>query len=1262
MSLYQSTHELARISRSSNFITSENIYDFPNIIHDGDILIYKNDEHGKRWVAGPAPEYVNLITNNRLAIEDLSNVKIPEAVNNLIAGAPEAMDTLKEIADIIGNDQNAAGSIINHLHVSDISINYLETWKIDVDISRNAIHMIANNNMTAINSNINSIASHKVQFDNHASATNTSLNNLNVSVTNLDNSYNSINIITTNTVNQVNTNITNISTNTTNITKNADDIILLNTKTQNHDLSLNVIKSNQTLYNANINQNANAIVDLSNSITTNLLKSNANETNFNNHISTNFATANARAIQNESDIIAIKGGSNVTISALNTAIIDNKSTFDTRMLELSSTTLQTTNNKSSINILDASVNTLDISMAKIETETVPRSISNLTKINTNIVDISDNKADIATNTTNIATNTTNLTNLTNVVNNVIDNSGAGLDSIKELADLMGNPNGIASSVLNRLAALENVDVTHENDISYNLNEIETLKTNQTNLNNDLASKQNIISSSNTIPIVSVANLQTSLNQKQPLIRNANKLEIVDINNLQTTLNTKQEIITDNSLTISQVSNLQNELAQKQPLITENSLSQTKIFNLTSSLNKKQDIIENDDLQIAHVQNLQNALNQKQDIITNNSIQIQHVTNLQHTLNQKQDTITAGQNINIDTTNNVISTNAASNLNELNDCKVGGTDFTKCLFIGTTTTGVLNDSNNNIAIGDNALRSLTTADDNIAIGVNALDKCSTKQYNVAIGNSSLFNNEKAAGGEKCTAIGYQSGIDNWSGNNNTYIGYKANCGTGFTDLTNSTAIGFNSTVNSSNTIQLGNSTIEKVKSFGKLDLSDGSKTVTYPNTHNSVAGDVLVIDQNGVASWSAMATYGSKVTDISNALDVVISDICNNDTGLTALNNKFDDLSANNSSWVSTISTINTQLNNNPNFYDTLDAKIDTKVGLTGDETITGQKTFNSDIVANITGNSNTATALQNSITIAGNSFTGIENINISAGQITGIVPLPYETEVQTGSLMPTDLALKVGLIDKDRFLLRADINNNGVNQDISGIITFNHGIVIPETIDLSHNVTQLKDMDNNHVHSGKIITDAERTQITTNKDGITGLTTSKVSVDGIENITGQKTFTNGIVIPPTSGLDGNALTATTLQNSINIAGVPFNGSANIDISVENLSDVTSKGSGSIITNVERTQITTNSNNITTNTNNISTNTTALTNVTNSISYPTAYIHVAYQQTDDQGANYIAPADASASVVTILNTLSQAVETLANELHKLDGNKIVFNNN
>ena len=37
------------------------------------ILIYKKDQYGTRWMAGPAPEYVNLIHNNTQTILDLSN-------------------------------------------------------------------------------------------------------------------------------------------------------------------------------------------------------------------------------------------------------------------------------------------------------------------------------------------------------------------------------------------------------------------------------------------------------------------------------------------------------------------------------------------------------------------------------------------------------------------------------------------------------------------------------------------------------------------------------------------------------------------------------------------------------------------------------------------------------------------------------------------------------------------------------------------------------------------------------------------------------------------------------------------------------------------------------------------------------------------------------------------------------------------------------------------------------------------------------------
>ena len=333
-----------------------------------------------------------------------------------------------------------------------------------------------------------------------------------------------------------------------------------------------------------------------------------------------------------------------------------------------------------------------------------------------------------------------------------------------------------------------------------------------------------------------------------------------------------------------------------------------------------------------------------------------------------------------------------------------------------------------------------------------------------------------------------------------------------DLNNMTAIGYNASVSSANTIQLGNTTLEFVKSRGKLELTDGTKSVTYPNTHNSSNGDILVVDENGIASWTALASHGSKIIDISNSLVLVVKDICDNDTGLTALNQKFIDLSSNTDSWVYTISSLNTAIGGNPQIFTDIDISLNNRVSLTGDQTIDGVKTFNTTINGSVSGNAGTATRLLGTVQIAGHNFTGQEHINISAQDIAMIVPLPGETEVRAGSLVSTVVATKLGLLELDKLLLRSDLSDNGVDQDISGIITFNHGINIPTTIDLSHNVTQLKDMDNNHVHSGKIITDAERESIGKfdtffeNGDLNTALDTLKelqdlIDIDNSNNIT-----------------------------------------------------------------------------------------------------------------------------------------------------------------
>lgn len=163
--------------------------------------------------------------------------------------------------------------------------------------------------------------------------------------------------------------------------------------------------------------------------------------------------------------------------------------------------------------------------------------------------------------------------------------------------------------------------------------------------------------------------------------------------------------------------------------------------------------------------------------------------------------------------------------------------------------------NNTANGVLSLLNNTTGRNNTANGYNALWFNSTGSQNTAIGMNSLFNN---ATGINNTANGYDAlrlnstgtgntanGVDalknNVTGNYNTAIGYQADVS--LSDLTNATAIGYGAIVNTSNTIQLGNNSIDSVVTAGKLKLG----AITYPNT-DSTAGYVLTTDGLGNATW------------------------------------------------------------------------------------------------------------------------------------------------------------------------------------------------------------------------------------------------------------------------------------------------------------------------------------------------------------------------------------------------------------------------------
>ncbi len=156
---------------------------------------------------------------------------------------------------------------------------------------------------------------------------------------------------------------------------------------------------------------------------------------------------------------------------------------------------------------------------------------------------------------------------------------------------------------------------------------------------------------------------------------------------------------------------------------------------------------------------------------------------------------------------------------------------------------------NTAFGNQALNLNTASGGNTAIGSQALSKNTTGLSNTATGNGALSNHTT---GSRNTSFGNDSGLGITTGDNNTAIGASANV-TGAS--TNATAIGYAAIATTSNTIQLGNTSVTNVKTSGTLTAG----TVTYPNAHNSTAGQVLTTNAAGTATWITPAGGGVDLT-------------------------------------------------------------------------------------------------------------------------------------------------------------------------------------------------------------------------------------------------------------------------------------------------------------------------------------------------------------------------------------------------------------------
>jgi len=168
-----------------------------------------------------------------------------------------------------------------------------------------------------------------------------------------------------------------------------------------------------------------------------------------------------------------------------------------------------------------------------------------------------------------------------------------------------------------------------------------------------------------------------------------------------------------------------------------------------------------------------------------------------------------------------------------------------LAIGTTTMLANTTGERNTALGTNSLQQNISGSSNTSIGFQSLYKNSTASSNIAIGDQTMYNNLTGASN---IAIGNSAGNTITSGSNNILVGHNADASN---NLSNAIAIGGSASVTTSNTIQLGNTSITDVKTSGAITakkytsgVADAMNFSTGTNNVDLSLSNIFTINLSG----------------------------------------------------------------------------------------------------------------------------------------------------------------------------------------------------------------------------------------------------------------------------------------------------------------------------------------------------------------------------------------------------------------------------------
>jgi len=235
-------------------------------------------------------------------------------------------------------------------------------------------------------------------------------------------------------------------------------------------------------------------------------------------------------------------------------------------------------------------------------------------------------------------------------------------------------------------------------------------------------------------------------------------------------------------------------------------------------------------------------------------------------------------------NGVEYVSGATDLSGLSDVIVGGANFANSLLIGSTTTGVLYNTTNNVGVGADVFNSLTGGIYNVANGYGALYKTTTGSFNTAFGDRTLYKNTS---GNSNTAIGATSLHNNTTGLSNTATGNNAlwNNREGSSNTANGFGALFNNTTGQHNTVmgyQAGqyNTSGESNTSIGYSSgqVNTTGKYNTYIGQHADAAAGLDDLSNSTAIGYNAKVTASNQIM-LGTATETVIAtgqvDICGN---------------------------------------------------------------------------------------------------------------------------------------------------------------------------------------------------------------------------------------------------------------------------------------------------------------------------------------------------------------------------------------------------